>query len=80
MARFRLLLISAAYADLKEARNWYRGKSPQLSKRFSQQVNITMEQIRSFPTAHAIRYKDVRIANIAIFPYAVDFLLKPTPL
>jgi len=76
MKRYKIHLIPAARNDMKEARAWYRSKNPQLPKRFSQQVKITMGQIRSWPTAHAVRYKDVRIANVAVFPYAVHFIIE----
>lgn len=76
MKQYKIRVIPAAYNDMKEARAWYRSKNPQLPKRFSQQVKITMEQIRSWPTAHAVRYKDVRIANVAVFPYAVHFIIE----
>lgn len=75
MKRYKVNLIPAAYNDLSEARAWYRKINPELPKRLHQHVKITMEQIRSLPTAHAIRYNNVRIANIAVFPYAVHFII-----
>jgi len=76
MKKYKIQVIPAAYNDLKEARAWYRSKNSQLPKRLIQQIKITMEQIRSVPTAHANRYKDVRIANVAVFPYAVHFIIE----
>lgn len=35
-----------------------------------------MEHLRSLPTTHAIRYADVRIANVAVFPYAVHYIIE----
>lgn len=75
MKRYKIQLIPAAYNDLKEACVWYRTKNSQLPKRFTQPVKITMEQLRSLPAANAIRYRDVRIANVAVFPYAVHFII-----
>lgn len=34
-----------------------------------------MQKIQSLPAAYAVRYKDVRIANLAVFPYAVHFII-----
>jgi len=76
MKRFKVHLTHAAYNDLKDGRAWYRKINPELPKRFNHHIKIAMEQIRSLPTAHAIRYQNVRIANIAVFPYAVHFIIE----
>ena len=78
MKRYKIRVIPAAYSDMKEAREWYRKINPELTKRFNQQLKITMEQIRSLPTGHAIRYNDARIANLAVFPYAVHYMRRIT--
>jgi len=75
MKRYKINLIPAAYNDLNDARAWYRKINPELPKRLNHQVKIAMEQIRSVPTAYAIRYHNVRIANIAVFPYAIHFII-----
>jgi plasmid stabilization system protein ParE len=75
MKQYKLNVIPAAFKDLSEARGWYWKINPELSKRFHQQVKVTMEQISSLPASHAIRYNNVRIANIAVFPYAVHFII-----
>jgi hypothetical protein len=69
MKQYKVLLIPAAYNDLHDARDWYREINSELPKNLNHQVKITMEKIRSLPTAYAIRYQNVRIANIPIFPY-----------
>ena len=76
MNRYKIHLIPEAYNDLKEARKWYRSQNATLPKRLNSQIKITMEYLRSMPTAHTIRYNDVRIANIAIFPYAVHYIIE----
>ena len=76
MKRYKVHLIPAAYNDLNDARAWYRKISPELPKRLNHHVKIEMEQIRTLPTAHAIRYHNVRIANISVFPYAIHFILE----
>lgn len=78
MKRYKAHLIPAAYNDLIEARAWYRKINPELSKRLNQHVKMTMEKIRHVPTAYAIRYKNVRVANITIFPYPIHFIIEET--
>ena len=52
-------------------------KSPylELSKKFKRQVEFVMEKICNFPLANAVRYNNVRIANLAIFPYAIHYII-----
>ena len=35
-----------------------------------------MERIRTLPTAYATKYNNVRIANIAVFPSAIHFIIE----
>jgi plasmid stabilization system protein ParE len=76
MARHKVRIQPLAYDDLRQARNWYRQHNADLPKRLSQQVKLSVERIRELPLAHAIRYKNVRIASINVFPYAIHYLLK----
>jgi plasmid stabilization system protein ParE len=77
MKQYKICIIPAAYNDLQQARNWYRTQNPELPRRFNQQLKITMERLRSRPAVYGVRYKDVRIANIAVFPYAVHYIIEP---
>lgn len=75
MKRYKIRLLPSAYNDLRQARDWYKQHNSILPKRLSQQVNLSVARISENPFAHAIRYKEVRIANINIFPYAVHYLI-----
>jgi plasmid stabilization system protein ParE len=75
MRRYRVRILPSAYNDLSEARNWYRQHNPDLPKRFLTQVNLSIDRIRQSPYAYAIRYKQVHIANVNIFPYAIHYLI-----
>lgn len=76
MKRYKVHLIPAAYHDLNDARDWYRRINSELPKKLNHQVKLSMERIRSLPTAYATRYDNVRIANIAVFPYAIHFIIE----
>lgn len=70
-------ILPAAREEFREARKWYASqKVKSLSNRFSQGVKEAIEQILKNPGAYAIRYKDVRIAHTATFPYAIHFIAK----
>jgi hypothetical protein len=66
----------AAYNDLQEARSWYQQINTELPKQFSHQLKITITKSQALPTIYALRYKQVHIANLAVFPYAVHFLIE----
>lgn len=75
MKRYKVRILPSAYNDLRQARSWYRQHNSDLPKRFSQQVTITVSRIKETPLAYAVRYKDVHIANVNIFPYAVHYII-----
>jgi plasmid stabilization system protein ParE len=74
--RYKVKFIPAAHNDLKEARAWYRQQNPALPKRFMEQVKKTVKQLATLPVTHAVRYKDVRIAQVDVFPYTVHYLIE----
>lgn len=74
--RRKVKIISAAYNDVREARLWYKEKSPELPRKFNNQLKIAIEQLRTLPVTHAIRYKEVRILNVPVFPYAIHYLIE----
>lgn len=76
MKRLKLRITTEAYNDLKDARTWYRDKNPSLPKKFNTQVKITLENLRTLPATHSIRYRSTQIANIAVFPYAIHYLIE----
>jgi len=78
MKKYRVFLLPSAYEDIKQARQWYRQHNTDLPKKFKQRIQETIERICNAPFAYAARYKDVRLAHLATFPYAVHFLVDET--
>ncbi len=76
MKKYKVLLLPAAITDLNEARSWYKVRNRQLPLRLKEQVVDTIKKLQTTPTAHAIRYKNVRIANVNIFPYAIHYIIE----
>ncbi len=65
-----------AAQDFKEAKLWYkRTKVNGLPQRFSNAVRTTITNLQNYPTAFAVRYKNVRIAHTEKFPYAIHFFI-----
>jgi hypothetical protein len=76
MRRYKVSIIPAAFQDMQQARRWYHSKSHQLPSRFTNDVKQVLERIRSAPGVHAVRYKEVRIANLPVFPYAIHYIIE----
>lgn len=75
MKEYKIRLLPSAYEDIKQARQWYSQHSARLPKQFTQQLRSSIEKIQTAPFAYAVRYKDVHIANLKTFPYAVHFIV-----
>jgi hypothetical protein len=59
--------------DVLQAKEWYKTQQSGLEKRFSAAVKDTIETLISNPLLFAIKYKTVRTAYTAVFPYAVHY-------
>jgi len=61
--------------DLIEAKDWYRNQKPGLEKNFAFEVKSCIQKIQKDPLIYEIKYRNVRTAFTAIFPYAVHFFI-----
>ncbi|RYE12724.1 MAG: type II toxin-antitoxin system RelE/ParE family toxin [Sphingobacteriaceae bacterium] len=73
--KYKLVYFDEVRQDVKEAKNWYRQIQPDLAKRFSTAIKESIFRLQKFPTSHAIRYKEVRIAHPKTFPYAIYYYI-----
>ena len=72
---YKTIIQLEAAKDFKKAKLWYkRTKVAGLPQRFSNAVRTTITNLQKYPTAYAVRYKNVRIAHTEKFPYAIHFL------
>lgn len=76
MKPHKVRLWPEAYTDLQQARSWYRQHNKNLPKRFTHELNNVLEQVSLMPETHAIRYRDVRVAKLRVFPYAVHYFIE----
>ena len=73
---YKTIIQLEAAQDFKEAKLWYkRTKVNGMPKRFSNAVKTTIINLQKYPTAYAVRYKNVRIAHTEKFPYAIHFFI-----
>jgi hypothetical protein len=62
-----------AKLDIKENALWYNSKRKGLGKEFTLEVRKTVNYITDFPLAFSIKYNDIRVAVVDIFPYTVHY-------
>lgn len=75
MVRYHIRILPSAYEDIQIAKDWYKQHSSELPGRLVAQVDITAESISNNPFAFSVRYKNIRIANLAVFPYGIHFFI-----
>jgi plasmid stabilization system protein ParE len=72
---FSLHYYDVVKTDLKEAKDWYRKQKPGLEKKFSVEVKNCLHRLQKNPLNYEVKYKNVRTAFTAIFPFAIHFFI-----
>jgi len=63
----------AVDAEIKAAAAWYDERCPGLGDQFVDAVRDMVRSVQRTPLRFAVRFTDIRRANLARFPYAVWF-------
>jgi plasmid stabilization system protein ParE len=72
---YKIIYLKEARADVIEAKIWYKSQLVGLEKRFAKDVKIALEKLKTFPTSHSIRFQNLRIANLKVFPYCIYYFV-----
>jgi plasmid stabilization system protein ParE len=75
---FSLHYYDVVKTDLKEAKDWYRKQKPGLEKKFAVEVKNCLHRLQKNPLNYEVKYKNVRTAFTAIFPFAIHFFIDET--
>ena len=75
MKKFKVVVLQLAKNDVRQARLWYNRQQPGLGKTLNQEMVAALRKIINNPTSFSIRYKQVRLAHLDRFPYAVHFYI-----
>lgn len=59
--------------DIKENVLWYNTKRLGLGKEFAFEIRKTVNYIVEFPLAFPIKYNEIRVAVVSVFPYTVHY-------
>ncbi|WP_375577569.1 type II toxin-antitoxin system RelE/ParE family toxin [Marivirga tractuosa] len=72
---YRLIVRPEAELDILESSQWYEDRQENLGIRFLDEIEEKLHLITQNPLHYQIRYKNIRLALIEHFPYAIHFLV-----
>ena len=75
MERF-ILTSSAAFEDIKKAKEWYEEQRLGLSDDFELCLEGGYDALLEYPEAFQVKYKTVRIYYISRFPYGIHYTIE----
>ena len=70
---YKIILLSGATSDIREAAKWYDLRQPGLGRRFTLAIRDEISLIKQNPFLYTIRYDNVFTALIKTFPYLIHF-------
>jgi plasmid stabilization system protein ParE len=73
---YKSIILPLAKEDIREAAKWYNKQQNGLGKRFTAEVREKVHFIRQNPQASNIRYKNVRITVLNMFPFMLHFTIE----
>ena len=62
-----------AKLDIKKNAEWYNSKRKGLGKEFTFEIRKIINYISDFPLVFPIKYNEIRVAVVAVFPYTVHY-------
>ena len=69
----RKVILEIAKIEIKENVLWYNSKRKGLGKEFASEIRKTVNYIANFPLAFPIKYNEIRVAVVSVFPYTVHY-------
>jgi len=72
---FSIVLSPDAINDIDLAFEYYNKLSDGLGFEFTDTIDAYLKRIARFPTASAIRYDNIRVKPVEIFPFTIHFLI-----
>lgn len=74
--KYKLKLLPIVYQDLRKTKKWYSGINKTLGEDFKLKVNEELDYIEKYPKHYQKRYKELRQAIVARFPYTIYYLIE----
>jgi mRNA-degrading endonuclease RelE of RelBE toxin-antitoxin system len=70
---YQLIVLPKSKQDIKNAALWYEEQRKGLGKKFTAEVRAAEKYIQQNPLKVEIRYDNIRMFKINIFPYCLHF-------
>lgn len=70
-----LFYFDEALLDIRDAKEWYFKQQKGLEKRFAEDVKQCIYRVQKDPLRYEVKYKGVRLAHCATFPYSIHFYI-----
>lgn len=71
---YKVKILQPAKHDIKQAATWYNSKQDGLGKRFTKELRKKISLIKDNPEISAIRFDNVRVAVLDVFPFVVHYI------
>ena len=68
---YKIIILPLARKDIRNSADWYEQQKKGLGKRFTAHVRKIVSLIQQNPASFNIKFDDVRIAVLSIFPYLI---------
>ena len=68
---YKVIILPAAQKDINDSFKWYEQQKKGLGVRFNNKLRKIIYLIQQNPTSFKIKYKEVRIAVMSVFPYLI---------
>ena len=72
---YSVVLAEDAILDIDKAVQYYNGISFGLGFEFTDILDLYFKKIAALPTASAIRYDNIRVKAVDIFPFTIHFII-----
>ena len=73
MKSYKIIFLSDALSDLKEANKWYNKQQSGLGKRLVADVRLSVSAIRQNPFIGSVKYMSIRTVSCSTFPYSIHY-------
>ncbi len=70
---YKLIVLPKVKGDIKKVAKWYNKRQKGLGKRFTSEVREARKYIHHNPLKVQIRYDEIRMFKVKIFPYCLHF-------
>ncbi len=72
---YKSIILPLAKEDIREAVEWYNKRQNGLGKRFASEVREKVHFISINPVASNVRYNEIRVSVLNVFPFMVHFTI-----